>query len=511
MAYSEKVMDHFTNPRNVGEIPDADGVGKVGNPICLAEGTLVQLNNHMSEIENVGTTERVLTHEGVYSNVVSRSTRHYDGPMVRLGNRLGQETMTPDHMVYAMKLPQSHTYRYTRRKRAFKPEWFHASEIEPQDIALYPVLREEKDIGFLKIEMEKKALDYRSYELPERVALSQDLLRLFGYYLAEGNTVTKVTKAHIQFTFHSREIAYCEDVSRVVQDVFGLEAKIKTLRERNTATVVVNSARLARMFEQWFGERAANKRMLDFMIFLPAAKQKALVQGLWRGDGYVNVERKSPRAGYVTISRELAYQIRMVLLRLGIISSTYIEAAKTTNGVNHRESYRIHVGDRSSLEKLCSILGIEYLDSRPLRVHSWIENGFLHTPITSKDTVNYSGNVLNFEVENQHSFVTEGFACHNCGDLMWIYIKVKDDILVDVKFKTFGCGAAIATSSMVTEMAKGKTLEEGMKITRKDVADALEGLPPQKMHCSNLAADGLHAAIKDYLTKHGREFIKIEG
>jgi len=88
-----------------------------------------------------------------------------------------------------------------------------------------------------------------------------------------------------------------------------------------------------------------------------------------------------------------------------------------------------------------------------------------------------------------------------CGDLMNIYIKVKDNILTDVKFKTFGCGAAIATSSMITELAKGKSLDEAMKITRKDVAESLNGLPKIKMHCSNLAADGLNAAIKDYLKK----------
>jgi nitrogen fixation protein NifU and related proteins len=88
-----------------------------------------------------------------------------------------------------------------------------------------------------------------------------------------------------------------------------------------------------------------------------------------------------------------------------------------------------------------------------------------------------------------------------CGDLMSIYIKVKDNKLADVKFKTFGCGAAIATSSMTTELAKGKTLEEAMKISRADVAGSLGGLPPVKMHCSNLAADALHAAIKDYYKK----------
>jgi len=89
-----------------------------------------------------------------------------------------------------------------------------------------------------------------------------------------------------------------------------------------------------------------------------------------------------------------------------------------------------------------------------------------------------------------------------CGDIMKIYIKVKDNIIEDIKFKTFGCGAAIATSSMVSEMAKGKTLEEALTMSNKQVAEALDGLPPQKMHCSNLAADALHAAINDYRKKH---------
>lgn len=90
-----------------------------------------------------------------------------------------------------------------------------------------------------------------------------------------------------------------------------------------------------------------------------------------------------------------------------------------------------------------------------------------------------------------------------CGDLMEVSIKVENDILKDIKFKTFGCGSAIATASMVTELAKGKTLDEAEKITRQDVADELDGLPPRKMHCSNLAADALHKAIEDYHSKKG--------
>jgi len=85
-----------------------------------------------------------------------------------------------------------------------------------------------------------------------------------------------------------------------------------------------------------------------------------------------------------------------------------------------------------------------------------------------------------------------------CGDVMKLFIKVENGRIVDAKFKTFGCGAAIATSSMVTEMVKGKTLEEALTLSNKAVAEALDGLPPNKMHCSNLAADALHKAIEDY-------------
>jgi len=91
-----------------------------------------------------------------------------------------------------------------------------------------------------------------------------------------------------------------------------------------------------------------------------------------------------------------------------------------------------------------------------------------------------------------------------CGDMMTFYIKVKDNIIEDIKFKTFGCGAAIAVSSMVSEMAKGKTIDEALKITNKDVAKELGGLPKNKLHCSNLGADALHAAIEDYKKKQDK-------
>ena len=113
------------------------------------------------------------------------------------------------------------------------------------------------------------------------------------------------------------------------------------------------------------------------------------------------------------------------------------------------------------------------------------------------------------EIENASGMGTVGNA--KCGDIMRIYLDIDDNgIIRDVKFKTFGCGAAVATSSMATEMVKGKSIQEAMEVTNKAVCEALDGLPPIKMHCSNLAADGLRAAIYDYKVKNGMSTEGIE-
>ena len=104
------------------------------------------------------------------------------------------------------------------------------------------------------------------------------------------------------------------------------------------------------------------------------------------------------------------------------------------------------------------------------------------------------------EIQQADGVGTVGNA--KCGDIMQIYLKVEDNIIKDVKFKTFGCGAAIATSSMATEMVKGKTIEEALQLTNKAVAEALDGLPGPKVHCSLLAEEAIHAAIEDYQKNH---------
>lgn len=105
------------------------------------------------------------------------------------------------------------------------------------------------------------------------------------------------------------------------------------------------------------------------------------------------------------------------------------------------------------------------------------------------------------EIENADGIGEVGNA--KCGDIMKMYLKIENNVIVDAKFKTFGCGAAVATSSMATELVVGKTIDEALQITNKIVAESLDGLPPAKMHCSNLAEQAIQAAIEDYKIKNG--------
>ena len=120
----------------------------------------------------------------------------------------------------------------------------------------------------------------------------------------------------------------------------------------------------------------------------------------------------------------------------------------------------------------------------------------------SEKVIDHFSNPRNVgEIENADGVGTVGNS--KCGDIMRMYLKVDDNgVITDCKFKTFGCGAAIATSSMATEMIKGKTLKEALKLTNKAVAEALDGLPPVKMHCSLLAEEAVTAAVEDYMKKH---------
>ncbi len=409
-------------------------------------------------------------------------------------------------------MPKGDKYKRYKGKRTLLVDWNHSTELKKGDILLYPVLKETDDKEFIEVQTEKKKWDFKSIKIPERIRVDSGFLRFCGYYLAEGSLRDKVTQTDINFSFHIKEMNLAKDVQEISKRVFGITAKIKAVEERKTLIVTINSVFVVRLIKLLFGKGAANKKIPHWMMLLPSEKQKSLIYGLWKGDGYFNTRK--PRAGYSTISYQLAQQLKTLLLRQGIAPSIYVESEKVSkNGVKHRKSYRLHIGEKIYLERLAKILNINFTPMRPEAISSWFDDRYFYMPIKNVEKINYNGEVYNIETDKSKSYVTESATVHNCGDLMWMYLCIAknrkgEEYIKDVKVKTFGCIAAISTSSVLTEMAKGKTLKQALAIDKARIVKMLGGLPPIKIHCSVLSADALKEAVYDYYEKNGRKIPK---
>lgn len=531
--YNENVLDHFRNPRNMGEMKNPDAEATVGNPTCLLPNEKIFLNGDFQSIKNATKGDVIVSHSSLKNQILNVFSRFYRGNVITFRNAMGNISLTPEHLIYALKLPDHYDFYRNKHKRKLIPSWYHAGDLNKGDVVLYPIDKKVVDIKYLEVDVSKSRWDFRSPIIPKKILLNDDLLRLFGYFIAEGNIQDRPSKTYISFAFNIAEKDFVEDVERIVKDLFGVVVKVKEVPDKKTVIVFLYNAQIARFFKKLFGNGAQNKKIPEFIMNLPIQKQKALIRGLWRGDGCVNLSRNGPRGGYASISYQLIQQIKFLLLRQGIIPSIYIEEEKTSKWANHKKAYRIHVGQRDSLKKLCSILDMNYNPVSYGQISTWSDKNFTYLPITKLIKKKYSGYVYNLEIEIDHSFVSESFILHNCGDVMKIMLKIEENrikdikkapsfrkrgslesenldgrnvgvsqignfIISDIKFQTMGCAAAIATSSMLTEIAKGKTLDEAKKITSVDVAKALGELPPIKIHCSNLAADALKKAIENF-------------
>lgn len=489
-----------------------DGVGKVGNIVCVIPEEIIHSQNEMKPLRDLKIGEEVLSHTGFGNKIEQAVSRAYHGRIVELKNKLGSIKLTPEHLVYAIKPPKGDKFLRTRYRKQLMPAWYHSTHLEKGDIALYPIPRDAVNTEFIEIDIPNEKYDFNGVEIPKKIKLDKDILMLFGYFLAEGSVNEGKCRNFILFTLNIAEVDIVEDITRAARKL-GLTATVREIPKRNTVTVSLYSAKLSRFFKRLFGKYSYGKSIPAFLMVLPPDMQKHLIYGMWKGDGYVNLDRDGARAGFSTVSYKILQQMKLLLLRQGIIPSVYREKQKKTDGVNHRANFRLHVGQRESLVKLCEILGINYEPKSFAREKSWIDERYLYIPISEVKEHDYAGKVCNLEVEKAHSFTTESFCVHNCGDVMWLYIKIgknasKKEIVKDIKFETFGCVAAIATSSAITDMAKGKTLEAALKIDKAGIVKELGGLPPVKLHCSVLAADALAEAIYDYYQNRERAISK---
>ena len=506
MEYEKRVMKRFFNPKYAGELKNPSAVGQVGNAACLLPDENIWINDELKAIKEVSKTAKVVSHESKKEKIIQVFKRDYKGKIIILKNALGTLKLTPEHLIYAIKVPKENKYLRNKNKIKLIPAWYHADQLEKRDITLYPLPKDKEETNFFEISIPKLKFDYKSKDIPSKIPINDDLLRLFGYFLAEGNIQEKITKVRVSFALHIKEKEIAEDIKKIVKKIFDLEVKITEKPEAHGLVVTINSVKVARWFKSLFGNGAKNKKIPDVLMNLPPEEQKALIYGLWKGDGYVNIQRTGPRAGYSTISYNLAQQMKILLLRQKIVPSYYVEKEKIVGGVKHQEAYRIHVGQRDSLIKMCKILGLNYSPKSYGAIDSWFDENYLYTPITKIEKMEYIGEVYNLEVENSHSFTSEAFCVHNCGDIMKVFIKVETDKkgidkIKDIKFKTMGCVAAIASSDAVCEIAKGKTIKEAKKINKNDILKVVGKLPQIKHHCSILGEEALLKAIDNYELK----------
>jgi len=484
--YSEKVMEHFKHPRNMGEMPDADGIGKVGNPICgdvmwvfikvekengkekisdikfqtfgclPSEEKIVISNDGWRDISLLKVDEKVINDLG-YEVCISKTFEiDYNGPMFKIVpfvSPFNSLHVTPEHPILCVKRkwfktksqePHSRWPRITEANFLSKePKFVKAKNIEVGDYLVFSFDRRIKDVEFF----------------------TKELMRLIGYYLSEGYIVAK--NGVVAFAFHKNENKPINEVGNLIYNITGKKCSQRT--RGNVTEIYACSRKLVRLLTSFAGKFASKKKLSGEIMLLPPEKQMEIVNTFYIGDGDKTVRRdgNSPTYRLATASEELAIQLQKILARNAIFSSIIKRHRLKKHFINGREI------------KGNDLYIISFKKERKHKFVHMRKNTFL-IPIKKIEIDRYKGPVYNLHVDKEpNSYLVRGFGVHNCV-------------------------AAIATSSIITELAKGKTLEEALKITRDDVADALRGLPPIKIHCSNLAAEALHAAIRDYYKKTGR-------
>ena len=367
-------------PKNKSRF-DAEGI--VGSPACILESTKIHANSETVSISELRVRDKVLSHDGKYNSISRIFNPLYKGLLVKLKTQLGDIAVTADHLIYSMRInrPPSFYMTLKNKRRNSIVGWHHAGDLMRGDTCLYPIPQKIKIIKYLEIENQKAKFDFKSRNLPERIEINENFLELAGYFVSDG--YAKHDDSQVGFIFGIHEKKYARRVKILIKKIFNLEAFIRERTKNNRIDVSIYNVHLARFFRNLFGNSAVARHLPEFMMFLPLNLQRRVILGLWRGDGYINLKRKWPRAGYSTISYELVQQIKFLLLRQKIVPSIYNEEEKIRNGVLHRKSYRIHIGDIYSLEELAKILKIKFKVDYTKRKasHAWFDENYIHVPI----------------------------------------------------------------------------------------------------------------------------------
>jgi len=477
-------MKHFLRPKNQGRIKNADAVGEAGNILCgdvmkiylkigkkkgklfikdikfetfgcLPPDEEIVTNDGWKKISELRNDCLVLNSRGKLTRIKEKYVRDYEGlilhffPFVSPYNSF---RVTPEHPILCIK----RKWLKSARKNG-KSKWLRIDEKEllstkPRYIRAIDV--EEGD--FLVFVINKRIEGNKTF--------SSNLMRLIGYYLSEGYFSSK--GSIVAFSFHKKEKKYIEEVKRLIKEIVGKEPKERT--RGNVTKVYICSRKLAKFLESVAGKYARKKALSLEILSLAPKKQWELIQTYFNGDGSLTRRRMNDTPTYrlATSSKKLAVQLQQMLGRCGIFSS--IKKIKTKPS---KIDGRIIEGSE--------IYSVDFKLKRKRNKFVRSKGKYFLIPVRKITKEWYKGKVYNLHVEgNPKSYLVKGFAVHNCV-------------------------VAIANSSLLTEMVKGKTLDEVLKMKKDDLVKRLGKVPPIKIHCSVLALEALHEAIYNYLKKKG--------
>lgn len=371
-------------------------------PGCVLPDTIIHCNPSAKQIEQVMVGERVLGSDGFFHRVHEIISHTHRGKLYKLITKcFGTTYLTDEHPVLIVR--REHQKLHNKK---FDAVWTRADQIRAKDYVVYPIQKEQVDREYIEADYKLSKKDMMSKKLPTMIPLNESVLRLMGYYIAEGYTHDR----EISFTFNSKEVEFLNDVENIMLETFGLTATEST--KRNATTLTFYSSPLARLFVEWFGHKAYNKKIPHFAMLLPTQKQKELIKGMWRGDGWLSVEQL--RGNLKTTSKALCEQVKTLLLRQGIVPIISVQKAY---GI-HRESYSIQIVSDRDFAVLCKILDHKMItkDHVGKPPSSIITPDYVLIPIKKVEALDYEGPVYNLEVEDVSSYVSENAILHNCGD-----------------------------------------------------------------------------------------------
>src|SRR5438105_824765 len=353
-------------------------------PGCIAPSTRIVTRSGSKPISEIAVGDLVLGHDGGFHRVTEVMSHHHPAPLRRLDVQgLGETLLTDDHPVYVVRRKNVH-----KTNTEYAAEWSRADEVRRGDYVAYPIPTEVVEQPALSLWYERKFKDTRSKPLPDSVSLNDDFLRLAGYYIAEGHA----HRRELTWTFSSDEGHLVNDTVGLIGRIFELEATVRDRTARNsTLEVTVASSYLTEIFSRMFGAGAENKRVPEPLMVAPLATQRALLTGLWAGDGTWGKRN----AGYRTISPVLAHQVATLLLRQGIVPNTTIDPE---HGM-HRQAYCVAVSNVAGYNRLATMVGAPTREASRRPGAERIRDGYLYAPVRRNDVVEYDGMVHNLEVE----------------------------------------------------------------------------------------------------------------